>query len=159
MKGTFLYASIIICSLLLACAGTHSNNTGTNIDGKLITPRNLNDITDIEWNLTRMTKDDQEIALVQGSKATFTCDQDGKVTGKATINRYSGDLKLMDDGEILWSKAFIMTRMAGPPQLMQQEADFTQALMQTSRIILSGSKLVLKSSSGSTVLEFHSAHK
>jgi heat shock protein HslJ len=49
--------------------------------------------------------------------------------------------------------------MAGPPELMQQETDFTQALMQTSRIYLKASKLVLKSNNGSTVLEFIPAKK
>ena len=67
------------------------------------------------------------------------------------------NLKLQDDGEIIWSKTFIMTRMAGPPELMQQEADFTQALMQTSRIILNDSKLVLMSDDRSNLLEFEQA--
>jgi len=125
----------------------------------MITPQNINDITGIEWHLKQMAKDNEIVALVKGSQTTFACDENGRVSGKATLNRYSGNLELKDDGEIIWSKALIMTRMAGPPQLMQQEADFTQALLQTSRIILNDSKLVLKSSSGSTVLEFHSANK
>ena len=137
---------------VLACAGAQR-------DGKLITPRNLNDIAGTEWHLKQMTRDDDIIVLVKDSQTTFACDENGNVSGKATINRYSGNLKLKDDGEIVWSKAFIMTRMAGPPQLMQQEADFTQALMQTSRIILSDSKLVLKSDDQSTILEFEAANK
>ncbi len=144
---------------IFACAGTQSNKAGSKIDGKLITPQNINDITGIKWNLTQMTKDNKTIALVKDSKTTFACDENGRVTGKATLNRYSGDLKLQDDGEIIWSKAFIMTRMAGPPELMQQETDFTQALMQTSRIILNDSKLVLMTNNGSTSLEFHPAKK
>jgi heat shock protein HslJ len=75
-------------------------------------------------------------------------------TGKATINRYSGSLQLEDDGQIIWNNAFIMTRMAGPPELMQQEADFTRALMKTSRMYLKESGLVLTSEDRSTVLEF-----
>jgi len=106
-----------------------------------------------------MTKDNTTFALVKDSKTTFSCDENGRVTGKATINRYSGNLKLQDDGEIVWYQAFIMTRMAGPPELMQQEMDFTQALMQTSRIYLKASKLVLKNNNGSTVLEFNPAKK
>jgi heat shock protein HslJ len=137
---------------VFACAGTK-------IDSKLVTPQNLSDIAGIEWHLKQMTKDNKIIALVKDSQTTFACDENGRVTGKATLNRYSGNLKLQDDGEIIWSKAFIMTRMAGPPELMQQETDFTQALMQTSHIILYDSKLVLKSNNGSTVLEFQSANK
>ena len=154
MKSTYLIASIFVCTVLIACAGTQGHSGETKTDGKLITPENLNDITGVEWNLTQMTKDHEKIALVKDSKTTFACDDSGKVSGKATINRYSGDLKLQDDGEIIWSKAFIMTRMAGPPELMQQESDFTWALMQTSRIYLKDSKLVLLNDDKSTVLEF-----
>ena len=139
---------------IFACAANQNNSAGTKIDGKLITPQNFNDITDIEWNLKQMTKDNETIALVKDSKTTFACDENGRVAGKATINRYSGDLKLQDDGEIIWSKAFIMTRMAGPPELMQQETDFTQALMQISRMYLKDSKLVLLNEDQSTLLEF-----
>lgn len=147
---------IFIFSLLFifACAGTQNNSAGTKTSGNLITPQNLNDITGIEWNLTQLTKDNVSIALVKDSKTTFACDKDGRVTGKATLNQYSGNLKLQDDGEIIWSKAFIMTRMAGPPELMQQETDFTRALMQTSRILLKESKLVLMSDDQSNLLEF-----
>ena len=154
MKSTYLISSIFVCTVLIACAGAQGNSGETKTDGKLITPENLNDITGVEWNLTQMTKDHEKIALVKDSKTTFACDDSGKVSGKATINRYSGDLKLQDDGEIIWSKAFIMTRMAGPPELMQQESDFTWALMQTSRIYLKDSKLVLLNDDKSTVLEF-----
>jgi heat shock protein HslJ len=139
---------------ITACAGTQSDSAGTNFDGKLITPQNLSSIAGIEWNLAQMTKDSEAIALVKDSQTTFECDDTGRVTGKATLNRYSGNLKLQDDGKVIWSKAFIMTRMAGPPELMQQETDFIQALMQTSRIILNDSKLVLMSDDKSNLLKF-----
>jgi heat shock protein HslJ len=44
--------------------------------------------------------------------------------------------------------------MAGPPELMEQEAKFMQALPQTSRIYLKKEKLLLISTDNSTVLEF-----
>ena len=159
MNRQYVNLIVVFGIIFIACAGTQSNSAVTKIDGKLITPQNLSDITGMEWNLTQMTKDNATIALVKNSKTTFACDENGKVTGKATLNRYSGNLKLQDDGKIVWNKAFIMTRMAGPPELMQQETDFTQALMQTSRIYLKDSKLVLKSNSDSTVLEFNPAKK
>jgi heat shock protein HslJ len=154
MKGTYFIATIFICSLLIACAAIQSNSAGAGKDVKLSTPRNLSDIAGIEWNLVQMTINHEAIALVQDSKSTLACNQDGKVSGKATINRYSGNLKLEDDGEIIWSKAFIMTRMAGPPELMEQEQNFTRALMQTTRMYLKNSHLVLKNQDSSTILEF-----
>ena len=59
----------------------------------------------------------------------------------------------------IWSKAFGMTRMAGPPEMMEQEAKFMQALPQTSRIYLKGSQLILASEDKSTGLEFQKADK
>ncbi len=140
--------------LFLACTATQSNNPGSMSDETLVTPKLFNKITGIEWQLTKMTLDNKSIDLVENSKTTFVCDDNGRVSGVATLNRYSGNLKLLPNGEIVWNKAFIMTRMAGPPELMQQEADFTQALMKTSRMFLNGSKLALRSQDRSTVLEF-----
>ena len=158
MKQYLNQIFIFVLLFIFTCAGTQSNDSGSQSDGKLITPLNLKDITGIEWNLMQMTKDHESIELVADSQTTFACDENGSVFGKATLNQYSGNLELQEDGEIIWSKAFIMTRMAGPPELMQQETEFTQALMQTSRIILNDAKLVLKSHDGSTVLEFHPAN-
>ena len=140
--------------LLAACAGTRSESAAAGSDGLPVTPRRLGQIAGIQWHLTKMTLDNKSISLVQNSETTFACDEKGTVSGKATINRYSGNFKLLDDGEIIWNKAFIMTRMAGPPELMQQEALFTQALMKTSRMSLNDSKLTLRSQDHSTVLEF-----
>lgn len=140
--------------LLVACAGARPEGAATVPAGRPVTAEGLGQISGVQWHLTKMTLDNKSITLVQNSETTFACDEKGNVTGKATINRYSGNLKLQDDGEIIWNKAFIMTRMAGPPELMQQEALFTQALMKTSRMLLNDSKLALRSQDNSTVLEF-----
>jgi heat shock protein HslJ len=77
----------------------------------------------------------------------------------ATINRYFGNLKLTENGEIIWNKAFGMTRMAGPPELMQQEAVYMDTLMKTSRMYLLKAKLVLRNEDRSYVLEFEKIDK
>jgi len=153
IRQNFYLFFIVTPLVVLACAANQSVD-GTANDGQLITPQNLNSIAGLEWNLTQMTKDKSTIALVKGSQTTFACTPDGGVTGKATLNRYSGNLTLQADGEIVWSKAFIMTRMAGPPELMRQEADFSQTLVKTSRMHLKDSILVLTSEDRSYRLEF-----
>ena len=155
MKSPYLLmVSIFVCSIFIACSGTTDKNAGSGRDGKLITPQNLGEIAGIEWNLTKMTRNNAVVALVEDSQNTFACDDDGKVTGKATLNRYAGSLKLQQDGRITWSKAFIMTQMAGEPELMEQETNFSQALVQTSHMYSKDSKLILKNQDGSTTLEF-----
>ena len=123
-------------------------------DAMQITPQQLKDITGIEWHLTKVKMNNKSIALIEDSKNTFLCDKKGKVTGVATINRYFGNFNLKENGEIVWSNAFGMTRMAGPPELMKQEAAFMQALPQTSRMYLEASTLTLISKDESTALEF-----
>jgi heat shock protein HslJ len=146
---------VIGISTLLACSGIPSGSTDTNADDMQITPRQLKEIAGIEWHLRILKIDNDSIPLIENTKNTFSCDENGKVAGVASINRYFGNFSLKEDGEIIWSEAFGMTRMAGPPELMEQEAKFMQALPQTSRIYLKKEKLLLISTDNSTVLEFH----
>jgi len=154
MKQFTMLFMLIGISVLLACAGTPSGETETKTDATQIAPQRIKDIAGIEWHLKIMKIDNETIPLIEDTKNTFSCDENGKVAGVASLNRYFGNFSLKEDGEIIWSKAFGMTRMAGPPELMAQEAKFMQALPQTSRIYLKKEKLVLISTDNSTVLEF-----
>ena len=123
-------------------------------DTMQIIPQRLADIAGIKWHLQKMKTGKRTVTLIKDTENTFSCDENGRVAGVATINRYFGSFSLREDGEIIWNKAFGMTRMAGPSNLMQQEAQFMQALPLTSRIYLKMGTLVLISSDQSTLLEF-----
>ena len=152
-------AIIILSCLFFACSATHPQKDAKEADGVLITPQQFEKIVDIEWHLIRMTLDGEPKPRVKNSKVTFVCSNEGKVAGVASINRYFGNLKLAEDGAIVWNKAFGMTRMAGPPELMEQESGFMAALTKTSRMYLNDSTLKLKSRDRSTVLEFDQVEK
>jgi heat shock protein HslJ len=154
MKQFSVLFVIVGLSVLIACAGTPTGGAGEQTGIMQITPRRLKDITGIEWHLKSMKIDNESIALIEDTKNTFSCDENGKVAGVASLNRYFGSFGLKEDGEIIWSNAFGMTRMAGPPELMEQEAKFMFALPQTSRIYLEPATLRLISTDNSTVLEF-----
>lgn len=154
MKRFIIPIMLMCISLLLACAGTQSGKGAEKTDEMQITYRQIREIADVEWLLQSMKADSQTIALIPDTKNTFSCDDNGKVTGVATINRYFGNFRFREDGIIIWNKAFGMTRMAGPPNLMEQEAKFMQALPRTSRIYIKKQKLVMISTDQSTVLEF-----
>ena len=140
--------------MLIACGGTQPGEIEMKADAGLITPEHLKDIVSIEWYLKQLKLNNESIPLVKDTKITFSCDENGKVAGIASINRYFGSFNLEDNGDISWSEAFGMTRMAGPPNLMDQEAKFMQALPLTSRLYLRKEILVLTSKDQSTVLEF-----
>ena len=154
MKKFTMLFMVIGIPTLLACVGHQTGGTGTNAEDRQITSRHIKDIAGIEWHLQRMKTDNHTASLIKNTKNTFKCDENGKVAGMATINRYFGSFSLGEDGKLIWSKAFGMTRMAGPPELMEQEAEFMKALPLTSRIYFKKGKLVLTSTNRSTVLEF-----
>ena len=159
MIKKYFGAPIIFCCLLLACSATHSQKVTKEADGVLITPQQIEKIVDIEWHLSRMTLDGKPKPLVKNSKVTFVCSNEAKVAGVASINRYFGALELAEDGAIVWNKAFGMTRMAGPPELMEQESVFMASLTKTTRMYLNGSALTLTSRDRSTVLVFDRVEK
>ena len=154
MKQSKMLLMLIGISVLIACAGSRPGEPESSTQAVLITPEHLKDIVGIEWNLKRMMLDNEPIALLNGTRITFSCDENGNVAGVASINRYFGSFNLKDDGEIIWSKGFGMTRMAGPPKLMDQETRFMQALPLTARLFLRKEILVLTSTDQSAVLEF-----
>jgi heat shock protein HslJ len=154
MKRFLILTMFLGISMLLACAGTKSGDSGTRTGEMQITSQRIKDIAGIEWQLQNMKTDKHTVALIKDTKNTFSCDENGKVAGVATINRYFGSFRFKEDGSINWDKAFGMTRMAGPPELMEQETKFMQALPRTSRIYIKKEKLVLISTDQSTLLEF-----
>lgn len=149
---------VIGIPVLLACAGHQTGDTGTKAEDMQITSRNIKNIAGIEWQLQKMKTGNHLVSLIKDTKSTFSCDENGKAVGIATINRYFGSFSLGEDGKLIWSKAFGMTRMAGPPKLMEQEAAFMTALPLTSRIYLKKGKLVLRSTDQSTELEFENSN-
>lgn len=159
MIRKYLGGTIMICCLLFACTATHPQKAPKEAEGVLITPQQLNKIVDIEWHLIRMTLDGEPNPMVKNSTVTFVCSHERQVAGVASINRYFGNLKLAENGEIVWNKAFGMTRMAGPPELMKQESVFMDALSKTSRMYLNDSKLEFRSKNRSTILEFGQVKK
>lgn len=107
------------------------------------------------WQLRKMIKDNQQIELLEITPVTFSCDQQGNVTGIASINRYSGAFKVDDNGTLNWQGAgFIATKMGGAPETMQQEQNFLETLGNTSQGYVKDSILVLESNDGSDILEF-----
>jgi len=101
-----------------------------------------------------MVQERSPISLVEDSPVTFTIGDSGRVGGSASINRYSGSFTFDGENNIVWNKAFIMTRMAGPPKLMQQERQYMKTLQNTSTIYLKDSRLTFTSPNRSNLLEF-----
>ncbi len=154
MKQFMILCMLIGIPVLMGCAGAQSGAPAADPDTILITPRQLKDIAGIKWHLKRMKLDGETISLIKDTNITFSCDGNGNVAGAASLNRYFGSFALKEDGGIVWGKAFGMTRMAGPPELMDQEDKFMQALPLTARFYLQKEMLVLTSTDQAAALEF-----
>lgn len=60
--------------------------------------------------------------VLKGSTVTMRFDAEGRVSGKASCNRYGASYRI--DGESVSFTQAMATRMACPPPLMQQEQRF-----------------------------------
>lgn len=109
----------------------------------------------VEWQLQSWRIEGTERQLVPGSQIAVSFDPSGKVAGNGSVNRFSGDFRFDQNGRIVWpSSGFAVSKMAGPPELMNQERSFLQALRRMSDFRADGSQLILESASGKTVLTF-----
>ena len=109
----------------------------------------------VEWKLARMVRDGKEVPLVPNSKITANFHAAGRVAGAASVNRYFGSYKASAEGRIEWSPpGFGATRMAGRPELMQQEALFLDTLSKVTTARMEGTRLILGSEDGSVELTF-----
>jgi len=106
-----------------------------------------------EWRLTDWFVNGAPRQLVAGSNVTIAFDPSGKLSGNASINSFSGSFRFDADGRLQWPRAgFVLTRMAGPPELMAQERAFLESLRRTVYYHADGQQLVLESANKSVVL-------
>src|SRR5581483_329661 len=109
----------------------------------------------VEWHLVKWIVDGAERSLVPDSKVTIAFDPTGKVSGNASVNRFSGPFRFGADGGLEWPPVgFALTRTSGPSALMAQERAFVDALRKTARYKVAGEELVLESTDGLVELTF-----
>lgn len=107
------------------------------------------------WRLSDWIVNGAPRQLVADSNLTIAFDPSGKLSGNASINSFSGSFRFDADGRLQWPRAgFVLTRMAGPPELMAQERAFLESLRRTVHYHADGQQLVLESASKSVVLTF-----
>lgn len=82
-----------------------------------------------EWTVERLG----ESAVRPAGIAYLGFGEDGKIYGSASVNRIMGTWSL-NDGTLMLSKLG-STRMAGPPELMDQESQLLAGLEQTTTAV------------------------
>jgi len=144
---------LLPAALLVACATKSPPPT-------LVTSENAAKLQNRQWELKSITLDGRQVVMDIQANMTLVFGSDGKVTGYAAVNRFNGTCSFGRDGRLSWpGPGLITTRKAGPPELMEKERAYLQALPKTDRAILIGPALRLQSEDESTSLMFVEAGK
>lgn len=90
-----------------------------------------------EWIVTAIGA----VAVGGGPPPRLAFTREGHVAGSTGINRFSGGYSLA--GNVLTVGPLLMTRMAGPEALMDQERRFVEALEGATTVIVEGDTLTV----------------
>jgi len=92
--------------------------------------------------------------IIDRSRATLTFDADGRISGSASCNQYSGSY-VLDRGALSFTSALVATQKACVPSLMDQERRFLAILGAARRIeLLPTGALLLSTSEGKSLRFF-----
>jgi heat shock protein HslJ len=154
MKKIFCMAVLLGLMIAAGCQESQEDQ----LSQTAITAENYKTIAGMQWILQQMTVDGKAIKLL-GEKPFIQFDPDeNKVTGFASLNRFFGSVKIDGEGHVQWPGPFGSTRMAGPPEQMQQEDAFLKALPRTKWLSKAGSNLYATSDDGKTRLVFYTLY-
>lgn len=148
-----MMVSLLSVFILLAAACQKQN--GPAPDENLVTAASVTSLHNVEWQLQKMIVNKQEFDLVADSEVSLQFTEEGKVAGKSSVNQYFGAVSIDDKGALQWPEpGFGSTMMAGPPELMNQERTYLDALRATDRAYLNDSSLTFQNTDQSYLLEF-----
>ncbi len=107
------------------------------------------------WKLVKWQQKDQLVTIEPGGRGvTLQFTPDGKISGSASINRFSGSYKLEGETGISWGEGMAVTKMAGPEPLMKQESAFLTDFPTMTKYSLEGGQLRLSDAGGDTTMTF-----
>lgn len=99
-----------------------------------------------EWKI----EDINNRGIIDNSYLTITFNEDGRVYGSASCNRYSSNYELTNEN-LVFSHSLV-TKMACPEALMNQEQHFLEVLNEINQFdINENGALILKSQDGKTL--------
>jgi len=131
---------------LAGCAGDKATVVGEGEMGKLYNH---------EWELQSIVLDGSHDIMHVDAKMALNFAPGGQVAGFGAVNRIAGTYKLTPDGKLAWgSLGVVGDRKRGPPELMEKERNFLEALRKTNMLIVGRHALLLQRDDGSTVLQF-----
>ena len=124
----------------------------------VIGPGDVDKLYQREWELQSIVVDGEPDIMHVDAKMTINFGPGGQVAGFAAVNRFAGTYKLGPDGKLTWGALGVVgERRRGPPELMDKEHKFLEALRKVNMLILGRHALVMQRDDGSTALSFTEA--
>lgn len=109
----------------------------------------------VDWRLTRLIRDNKEVALPPKYRANLRLETDGRVSGYGAASAFTGRFRLRSAGKIEWAEnGFLITHDARQPDPTQIDYLYVDSLERATRAGLSKTGLVLRSEDGSISLSF-----
>jgi heat shock protein HslJ/phosphoglycolate phosphatase-like HAD superfamily hydrolase len=100
-----------------------------------------------------LAEDIEGAGVIDNAQSTLEISEDGSVSGNTAVNRYGGKANI--DGKKIKFGPLTMTRRAGPPALMDQEAKFTNAMEKVSSFRIDDSGILyMMDASDKVILRF-----
>jgi heat shock protein HslJ len=93
-------------------------------------------------------------SLAASSEITAVFAADGSLTGNASVNRYTGAYTTSGAGQMAVEPQIMTTKMAGPEDLMAQEAAYLAALPRTATYTIEGDELWLRDADGAALAHY-----
>lgn len=135
-----IFTTVLLAGLFVLAACASSSTQGES-----------GDLAGLVWGLTEMAG--KSLVTDSGISAQFT--SDGKVSGSAGCNQYSGTYTVSGDS-IQISSPLAATMMICPPDIMVQETAYLKALGESKTYAVSKDQLTLTGAGGNALLTYQS---
>ena len=109
-----------------------------------------NEALDMDWVVLRI--DAYSKTIPADMRPTMTLDE-GLVSGNSGVNSFSGNYTWKSDGSFKF-EPLAMTEMAGPPEQMEIESLFMEALTNTRFYEITDTKLIFSDADGKPLVSF-----
>lgn len=108
------------------------------------------------WNLQSYNDGNGGLVpILEDTEITANFDQEGNISGSSGCNNYSSTYQV--DGDQISIEMLIMTTMACPEEIMDQEAAYLKALQKAASFQILGTEMVMRDEQGEELLRYEAS--
>ena len=146
------YGEIVLAAAAMFAGGPLFGQASAATD----VPSELSKFQDTELRLVHFRIKGKEIVIPASITITLTFQKKGQISGRSAVNNYGGVFTAMPNGKIAVNLTRA-TQMAGPPESMELEREYFDALSHVEQIVLKSDRIILKNATTSMEFAFNPA--